>query len=148
MLKYLMTTSLKAIWLLLLVPFALADEEQRWATPRTYSDKDADEEIRSFMSERWGKQVWQIENRSNGAEAGNIAWYVKGTMWKVRLDPAWHFNLSPDVHFPDLADLDTKHSYQFVGNPVDQAYGVVTFYVTSIPVKTGDKRQSKTAEQE
>ena len=138
-----MAISLKSIGLAIFAPFVLADEEQKWAAVHTYSDKNADEEIRSFMVERWGKQVWQIEARSSGEDANGIAWYVKGTIWRVRLEPAWHFSLSPEVKPPDLADLDRNHRYQFVGNPVDQAYGVVVFYVTSIPERIAGEEQSK-----
>ena len=96
------------------------------------------------MAERWAKQEWHIEFRKGRDESKDFDWFVKGTPWRVRLEPAWYLTHDSDLKFPDLADFDRTHPYRFIGTPVDQTYGVITFYLTSRPEKFSDTAPEKT----
>jgi len=98
----------------------------------------ADAKIREFMTSDWRRQKWQIEKKPIvGLDESSPAWHIKGTMWWVRIE-------GPDYlkeNF-DLNKLDPKLVYEFTGIPVDQNYGVVTFYLLS-PIQRLDSKQSE-----
>jgi hypothetical protein len=103
----------------------------------------ADAKIREFMTSDWHRQKWQIEKRPiEGLPGSAPTWHVKGTMWRVRIE-------GPDrlkENF-DLDKLDPKLVHEFTGIPVDESYGVITFYLLSGVKKLGSK-QSETHDEQ
>jgi hypothetical protein len=102
---------------------------------QVYQDEKADAKIRDFMKNSWHQQQWIIEHvRENTHPGTDINWRVKGTMWMVRIEGR---ELKEKL---DLDKLDPKSVYAFTGVPVDQHYGVITFYLHSGPVKVETKK--------
>lgn len=114
---------MKAILIILLIPFAtiLCQAEEKQDKP--FTGKKADLEIKEFMEKRPSKQMWLIEY-----ETYYKLWKIKDTMWWVNIVPAPYL----EKHIPKLKDLDPKYTYLLSGIPVDQSYGAITFYTTGI----------------
>lgn len=117
---------------LALLPIAPAAVTEVAPPPRTiFEGKAAEAEIGSFMHTRWYRQTWRIEFKAiAGLPGSDPVWHVAGTHEWVRLEGPPHLK-----ELCDLAKLDTTSRYEFEAIPVDQNYGVITFYLLSPPRK-------------
>jgi hypothetical protein len=112
--------------LLILTAFVMTSHAELSVETVLYEAAEADAQIRSFMNERWHRQLWVIEYRPIEGLTDRTAWHVKGTMWWVRIE-------GPGAKGVELSSLDKNIDYEFIGLPVDQNYGVITFYLTKPP---------------
>lgn len=118
---------MKAILTILLMTFVAALCQAEEKPDELFIGKKADLEISEFMEKRWNKQTWLIENEVYPGSDYSY-WKVNGTMWTVNIIPEPYLEKT----IPKLKELDPKYRYLLRGIPVDQAYGAITFYTTSI----------------
>lgn len=112
--------------LLAIFPLIAFAENKPRHEVKTFEGERADQKIREFMLKEWRRHSWQIEYRKVSDDFS--IWHVKGTLWWVKLESSEHLR-----KFIDMDKLDKTKIYRFEGIPVDQAYGVITFYLYAAP---------------
>lgn len=110
---------------------AKGNETNQTAPKTVLSGRNASKELGVFMSERWNRQVWQIECRTAlGYTDPRPTWHLKGTMDWVRFVGPEHLK----EHL-DIDKLDPASTYEITGVPVDYNYGCYSLYILSLPKK-------------
>jgi hypothetical protein len=93
--------------------------EDRYVTTAV---QDADEMIRKQMREKWTtpqRLRWTISYHPIKGMTDMSAWHIKGTIWRVRLNPNWL----------KLDEFDKTVEYELDSVALNQNYGVIDFYV-------------------
>lgn len=89
------------------------------ATPAV---KNPDETIRAGIRDGWRKPErlkWRIAYHPIKGMTSMSSWHIKGTLWRVRLNP----------DCVKLDEFDKTATYELDAVALDQNYGTIDFYV-------------------
>ncbi len=109
-------------WLLLVVAGVGSNAGAADVPEATPAVKDADGTIRAQMTARWKKPErlrWRIAYHPTKGMSDHSSWHIEGTLWRVRVNPAW----------VKLDEFDKATVYELDAVALDQNYGVIDFYV-------------------